>query len=84
MSSLEIISILSKQWADVNDIKKIGLCGRDKASNIRDIIRDNIIKKGMKLPETKTKLVPMKYVVDYFSIDLDYVSKMAEKEKKLA
>ena len=84
MSSLEIISILSKQWADVNDIKKIGLCGRDKASNIRDYIRDNIIKKGMRLPETKTKLVPMKYVVDYFSIDLDYVSKMAEKEKKLA
>ena len=84
MHNLEMMNLLSKQWADVNDIKKIALCGRDKASIIRDNIRDKIIKKGMRLPETKTKLVPMKYVIDYFSIDLDYVSKMAENEKKLA
>lgn len=83
MSNLEMISILSKQWADIQDIKKIARCGRDKASNIRDNIRNNIIQNGMHLPDTKTKFVPMKYVIDYFSLDIDYISKLAEKEKML-
>lgn len=83
MNSLGIISILSKQWANVNDIKTIACCGRDTATNIREDIRNNIIKKGMHLPDTKTKFVPMKSVIEYFNIDLEYIYKMAEQEKKL-
>lgn len=83
MSSLEIIGILSKQWASVNDIKKLANCGRDKASLIRDNICNEIIKEGKLLPICKEKIVPMERVVDYLNINIDYIYSMAEKEKKL-
>ncbi len=83
MNSTGILSILSKQWASVDDIKAIACCGRDTATNIREDIRNNILKNGSRLPDTKTKFVPMKSVIEYFNIDLEYIYKMAEKEKKL-
>lgn len=83
MSSLEIINILSKQWANVNDIKIIASCGRDKASAIRNFIIDDIKKSGKQLPIAKQKLVPMQKVIDYFNINVDYLYSMAKKEKSL-
>lgn len=83
MSSLEIINVLSKPWADVNDIKKIANCGRDKASLIRDDIRNNIVKEGNLLPICKSKLIPMERLVKYLNLNIDYIYSMAEKEKKL-
>lgn len=83
MSSLEMISILSKQWASVNDIKKLAHCGRDKASLIRDSICNDIIKEGKLLPICKEKIVPMQRVVEYLNINIDYIYSMAKKEKNL-
>jgi hypothetical protein len=83
MSSLEMISILSKQWANVNDIKIIASCGRDKASLIRDDIINSILASGQKLPISKSKLVPMENVINYLNINIDYIYSMAKKEKNL-
>ena len=83
MSSIELLRILSKQWADVNDIKQIASCGRDNASQIRDIIVEDITKSGKKLPNCKSKLVPMTSVIDYFNIDINHIVSMAENEKLL-
>ena len=83
MSSLEFISIISKQWANVDDIRKIASCGRDKAISIRNNIADKIIAKGMKLPIAKQKIVPMEFVVDYLNINVDRIYSMAKKEKNL-
>ncbi len=83
MSSLEMISILSKQWASVNDIKQIACCGRDKASQIRNDICKQILKEGKFLPICKEKLVPMDRVISHLNINLDYIYDMAKKEKNL-
>lgn len=81
MSHLELFKILNKQWANVNDIKKIGSCGRDKASLIRDQISKKIIDSGYNLPITKEKIVPMIDVINYFNLDINYIYKMAQQEK---
>ena len=81
MSNIEMISVLSKQWANVNDIKKIASCGRDNASKVRDIIINDIKKSGKNLPISKEKIVPMKYVIKYFNIDVDHIYNIAQKEK---
>lgn len=83
MSSLEMIRILSKQWANVDDIKKIASCGRDKAILIRNNIINTVISRGMKLPIAKQKLVPMEYVIDYLNINVERIYSMAKKEKNL-
>lgn len=83
MSSLELISIISKQWANIDDIKKIASCGRDKAIFIRNSIIKDITSNGMQLPICKQKLVPMEYVINYFNINVERLYSMAKKEKFL-
>lgn len=83
MSSIEIMNVLSKQWANVNDIQKIGSCGRDKAIMIRNEIEKSIIRSDKRLPQGKEKLVPMQKVVEYFDVNIDYIYSMAKKEKNL-
>lgn len=83
MSSIELMNIFSKQWANVNDIKKIASCGRDNAILIRNNIIKDIENKGYKLPISKEKLVPMEYVINYLNINVDYIYSMAKKEKNI-
>lgn len=83
MSNIETIKIISKPWADVKDIQLLSCCGRDKASYIRDDIRNSILKEGKLLPICKTKLVPMERVIEYLNINVDFIYSMAKKEKQL-
>lgn len=83
MTSKVIISIISKPWANVNDIKVLASCGRDKASKIRNDIITDITSKGKYLPVSKSKIVPMSSVIDYLNLDLKYIYSMAENEKRL-
>ena len=83
MTSKELFSIASKQWANVNDIKLLASCGRDKASKIRNDIIQDLTTKGKYLPISKSKIVPMSCVIDYLNLDLDYIYSMAINEKKL-
>lgn len=83
MTNSELFSILSKPWANIQDIKKIASCGRDKASYIRYCIENEITKENKKLPITKTKYVPMQNLINYLNLDINYIYEMAEKEKKL-
>ena len=66
----EMLEILNKQWATIQDIMKIGALGRNKARNIKNEIERNIIDQGLKLPNN---LVPMEKVIEYFKIDLDFL-----------
>ena len=83
MNYSELLKIISKQWANVNDIKKIASCGRDNASQIRDSIMLEIKQSGYNLPTSKEKIVPMQNVIQYFNLDIEYISNMALKEKIL-
>ena len=66
----EMLEILNKQWATIQDIMKIGALGRNKARNIKKEIERNIIDQGLKLPNN---LVPMEKVIEYFKINLDFL-----------
>lgn len=66
----EMLEILNKQWATIQDIMKIGALGRNKARNIKNEIERNIIDQGFKLPNN---LVPMEKVIDYFKINVDFL-----------
>jgi hypothetical protein len=65
MTYVEMFTILSKPWASVKDIKSIASCGRDEATNIRNIISKEILDTGKNLPTSKEKIVPMEYVIKY-------------------
>lgn len=66
----EMLEILNKQWATIQDIMKIGALGRNKARNIKNEIESNIVDQGLKLPNN---LVPMEKVIEYFKINLDFL-----------
>ena len=66
----EMLEILNKQWATIQDIMKIGALGRNKARNIKNEIERNIMDQGLKLPNN---LVPMEKVIEYFKINLDFL-----------
>ncbi len=83
MNCIEISNILSKQWANVNDIKIIANCGRDNATIIRDTIRQSILNDGYFLPTCKEKVVPMEKVINYLNINVDFIFSQAEKQLNL-
>ena len=66
----EMLELLNKQWATIQDIMKIGALGRNKARNIKNEIERNIKDQGLKLPNN---LVPMEKVIEYFKINLDFL-----------
>jgi hypothetical protein len=66
----EMLELLNKQWATIQDIMKIGALGRNKARNIKNEIERNIIDQGLKL---SNNLVPMEKVIEYFKINLDFL-----------
>ncbi len=83
MTYTELFETLSKPWANVNDIKIIASCGRDNASYIRKIIAREIKDNGKHLPTAKEKIVPMEYVIKYLGLDIENITEMAQKEKKV-
>lgn len=83
MTYNELFKTISKPWLDIHDIKLIADCGRDTATEILKNIINDIYNQGKKLPKTKRKIVPSEYVIDYFNINIDFVSQMAQKEKKI-
>lgn len=80
MTNRELFELISKQWANVNDIQLIASCGKEKASLIRDTIKQNIINSNLNLPRAKYIIVPMQNVVEYLNIDIDHITEMAIKE----
>ncbi len=76
LNSSELLELLKNQWATVNDIKAIGRVGTNKAQEIKREIKDDLENQGYRLPRG---LVPMEFVVKYFSININYLKRMEEK-----
>lgn len=70
---------MANQWADNHSIMIIGGIGLNKAIQIRKIIENDIKEEGYALP--KPAVVPMKNVIDYFRIDINYLKRLARLEK---
>ena len=83
MSYLELYQLILKPWASVKEISLIENCGRDSAIKIRNMIEQEIIKDGKRLPIGKTIVVPTKKVIVFLGLDLDYIVSMANTEVSL-
>lgn len=77
LSAEEMLELISKQWANVDDIMKIGSIGKNKAQSIKKSIKDQFDKNKIYLPYG---LVPMEKVIEYFHININYLKKVQKKE----
>ena len=73
LDTKEVLEIIDKQWANTNDIMKLGYVGYTKARNISNSIKDSLVEKGYYLPRG---LVPMKEVVKFLNIDIGYLKRI--------
>lgn len=78
-SASEQLQAMTSQWANNKSIMVIGGVGMNKALEIRKAIEEQIKSQGLNLP--KQAVVPMKYVIDYFNIDIGYLKKLAKLER---
>ena len=78
-SASEQLQAMTSQWADNSAIKVIGGVGDNIAGKIRQAIQQQTKKDGYRLP--RSAVVPMKYVIDYFNIDIGYLKKLAKLER---
>ena len=78
-SASQQLKAMSSQWADNKAIMIIGGIGLNKAVDIRKEIEQKIKEDGYNLP--RNAIVPMKYVIDYFRIDINYLKKLASLER---
>lgn len=75
MTAKETLDLISKQWCDLNDLRKLTGLGKNGASKLKSEIRINLLNKGYQLP---SKLLPMNEVVNYLKININYLQKMAK------
>lgn len=78
-SASEQLQAMTTQWANNKSIMVIGGVGMNKASKIRKTIEEQIKCQGLNLP--RQAVVPMKYVIDYFNIDIAYLKRLAKLER---
>lgn len=74
LTAKETLEILDKQWADINDIRKLACCGRDKAREVKKEINTTLAKEGY----TIINKVPMEKVVEYLKININYLKKISK------
>ena len=79
MNTHDMLEILSKQWCNTEDLKKLTGLGKNNISKLKTKIRKELLSKGYKLP---TKLLPMNEVVNYLKIDIEYLNQIAKNNVK--
>ena len=75
----EQLNAMASQWADNKAICIIGGVGSTKAIKIKKEIINQIENSGYRVP--RQSVVPMRYVIDYFGIDINYLKRLAKLEK---
>lgn len=75
MNAKETLNLISKQWCDLNDLRKLTGLGKNNAIKLKNEIKIDLENKGYLLPN---KLLPMNEVVSYLKINISYLQKMAK------
>lgn len=74
MSAKETLTLISKQWCDLEDLRKLTGLGKNSAIKLKNEIKIELQNKGYQLPN---RLLPMNKVVSYLKINISYLQKMA-------
>ncbi len=77
LNASETLTLISKLYANVNDIQLLAHCGRDKAKKIKSVIEKEL--EGHLLPKGE---IPMSKLVEYLKIDIRYLKKVSEFSKE--
>ncbi len=75
MDAKETLKLISKQWCDLNDLRKLTGLGKNSAIKLKNEIKIDLENKGYLLPN---KLLPMNEVVNYLKINVSYLQKMSK------
>ncbi len=75
----EVLKIIQKPWATKYDMAIIGFVGLNRAASDRQKIAEKIENDGYKLP---AYVVPMDLVIDFYKINISYLKKIANIQKK--
>ncbi len=75
MNAKETLDLISKQWCDLNDLRKLTGLGKNNAIKLKNDIKVDLINKGYLLP---SRFLPMNEVVNYLKINISYLQKMSK------
>ena len=67
MNAKETLDLISKQWCDLNDLRKLTGLGKNNAIKLKNDIKVDLISKGYLLP---SRFLPMNEVVNYLKINV--------------
>ena len=70
MEAQEALNLISKQWCTLEDLMALGEFGRNSALKVKREIKNKLINQGYKIP---SHVIPMKEVVDYLNININYL-----------
>ena len=76
MSAKETLTLISKQWCDLNDLIKLTGLGKNNAMKLKNQIKNSLKEKGYLSPN---KLLPMNEVVNYLKININYLQTVSNK-----
>ena len=79
MTAEETLNLISKQWCNLEDLMALGQLGRNSALRIKREIKSKLTKQGYKIPN---HLIPMKEVVDYLDIIINYLESRTKKGRE--
>lgn len=79
MTAEETLNLISKQWCNLEDLMALGQLGRNSALKIKRDIKSKLTKQGYKIPN---HLIPMKEVVDYLDININYLESRTKKGRE--
>ena len=70
MNAKETLTLISKQWCDLNDLRKLTGLGKNNA------IKIDLENKGYQW--STSQLLPMNEIVSYLKINISYLQKMSK------
>ena len=79
MTAEQTLNLISKQWCNLEDLMALGQLGRNSALRIKREIKSKLTKQGYKIPN---HLIPMKEVVDYLDININYLESRTKKGRE--
>ena len=74
MNAKETLNLISKQWCNIDDLKKLSNLGNNNVYKLKKEIQDELESNGYILPKG---LIPMCEVVKKLKIDIDYLNKLS-------